>query len=203
MNNKIQEILNQIEELEGKLKAEIDAQEKHISYEIKEGYVKFEESVLKKQRENMKGLFRFFAEIPASHLLTSPFVYGMIIPAFLLDITLFFYQNVIFRLYGFKFVKRSEFIVFDRQYLRYLNFIEKLNCLYCSYFNGLMQYAADVAAKTELYFCPIKHAKKTLYRHRYYKDFLIYGDGEDYQKRLKLIRENIDKSASVNSKSNI
>ena len=193
MNRKIQEIIEQMEALEEKLKSEIEAQEKHISYEIKEGYVKFEENVLKQQRENMKGLYRFFAEIPPLHLITSPFVYGMIIPAVLLDMTLFIYQNVIFRIYGFKFVRRSDYIVFDRQYLRYLNSIEKLNCLYCSYFNGLMQYAAEIAAKTELYFCPIKHAKKTLYRHRYHKNYLAYGDGEEYQARLKKIREDIDK----------
>jgi hypothetical protein len=193
MNSNIQEIIEQMEALEEKLKGEIEKQEKQIGYEIKEGYVKFEESVLNKQRENMKGVFRFFAEIPASHLLTSPFVYGMIIPAVLVDMTLFIYQNVIFRIYGFKFVKRSDYIIFDRQYLRYLNAIEKLNCLYCSYFNGLMHYAAELAAKTELYFCPIKHAKKTLYRHRYHKNYLTYGDGEDYQERLKKIREEIDK----------
>ena len=197
MNSKIQEIIDQIEELEDKLKTEIDKHEKHISYEIKEGYVKFEESVLKQQRENMKGLYRFFADIPPMHLITSPFVYGMIIPAALLDLTLFIYQNVIFRIYGFKFLKRSDYIVFDRQYLRYLNSIEKLNCLYCSYFNGLMNYAAEIAAKTELYFCPIKHAKKTLYRHRYHKNYLAYGDGEGYQEHLKKIRENIDKTPST------
>lgn len=194
MNRKIQEIIEQMEALEEKLKSEIEAQEKHISYEIKEGYVKFEESVLKQQRENMKGLYRFFAEIPPLHLITSPFVYGMIIPAALLDITLFIYQNVIFRIYGFQFVRRSDYIVFDRHYLRYLNCIEKFNCMYCSYFNGLMQYAAEIAAKTELYFCPIKHAKKTLYRHRYHKNYLAYGDGEGYQERLKKIREEIDKT---------
>lgn len=197
MNSKIQEIMSQIEELEEKLKSEIEEQEKQISYEIKEGYVKFEESVLKKQRENMKGVYRFFADIPLSHLFTSPLVYAMVIPAIFVDITLFIYQNVIFRIYGFKLVKRSDYIIFDRQYLRYLNSIEKLNCLYCSYFNGLMHYAAEVSAKTELFFCPIKHAKKTLYRHRHYKKFLTYGDGEDYQKRLKKIRENIDKTTSV------
>ncbi|MDD3500497.1 MAG: hypothetical protein PHS85_09080 [Sulfurovum sp.] len=197
MNRKIQEIIEQMEALEEKLKSEIEAQEKHITYEIKEGYVKFEENVLKQQRENMKGLYRFFAEIPPLHLITSPFVYGMIIPAALLDMTLFIYQNVIFRIYGFKLVRRSGYIVFDRQYLHYLNSIEKFNCLYCSYFNGLMQYAAEIAAKTELYFCPIKHAKKTLYRHRYHKNYLAYGDGEEYQARLKKIREEIDKAVSL------
>jgi len=81
-------------------------------------------------------------------------------------------------------------IVFDRHYLGYLNPIEKLNCLYCSYFNGVLQYTSAVPARTEFYFCPIKHAKKVAYDHDYYKDYLVYGDEEDYQKKLKELREN-------------
>ena len=189
MNQRIQEIIEQMEALEEKLKSEIDEQERQIGYEIKEGYIKFEENVLKKQRENMKGLFLFIAETPLWHLLSSPLIYAMIIPAVIFDMLLFIYQNVIFRIYGFEFVKRSDFIVFDRHYLRYLNVIERLNCLYCSYFNGLMRYTSEISAKTELYFCPIKHAKKTLYRHRYYKDFLAYGDSEGYQEKLEEIRK--------------
>ena len=191
MNEKIKELVEQMEAIEEKLKAEIDKHEEHIGYEIKEGYVKFEENVLKKQRENMKGLLRFFAETPLVNLLSSPLIYVMVIPALLLDIMLFVYQNIIFRIYGFAFVKRSDYIVFDRQYLRYLNIIEKINCLYCSYFNGLMHYSAAIAAKTELYFCPIKHAKKIRYKHRYHKSFLAYGDGENYQEKLEEIRKTI------------
>jgi len=189
MNRSIKELIDQMEVLEEKLKAEIEAHENTISYEIQEGYIKFEESVLKKQRENMKGIFQFFSEIPLSHLLTSPLVYAMVLPALILDVMLFVYQNVIFRIYGFEFVRRGDYIIFDRRYLRYLNSIEKLNCMFCSYFNGLMHYSAEIAAKTELYFCPIKHAKKIYYRHRYYREFLEFGDGENYQEKLKEIRD--------------
>jgi hypothetical protein len=70
-----------------------------------------------------------------------------------------------------------------------LNIVEKVNCLYCAYFNGVMQYAAAIAARTEYYFCPIKHAKRVAYKHDYYDAFLPYGKGEEYQKRLKEIRE--------------
>lgn len=191
MNETIKELIEQMEELEEKLKAEIDKHEEHIGYEIKEGYVKFEENILKKQRESMQSLLSFFAETPLKNLLSAPIVYAMAIPAALLDVMLFVYQHTIFRIYGFEFVKRSDYVVFDRQYLHYLNSIEKLNCMYCSYFNGLMHYSAAIAAKTELYFCPIKHAKKTLYRHRYFSRFLAYGDGENYQQKLEAIRKEI------------
>jgi hypothetical protein len=79
---------------------------------------------------------------------------------------------------------------FDHQYLGYLNPIEKLNCLYCSYFNGLILYASSIAGRTELYFCPIKHAKKIVSQHRYYDEFLSYGDEDEYQKKLNQLREN-------------
>ncbi|MEA3433520.1 MAG: hypothetical protein U9R13_02970, partial [Campylobacterota bacterium] len=160
MNDKIKEIIEEIETMKVKLGEEIAQQEKDITYEIQNGYVRFEKEVLDKQKKNMKSLFTWFRDIPLLHLLASPLVYAMVIPAILFDIILFVYQQVIFRIFKFKFIKRSDYIIFDRQYLGYLNCIEKLNCMYCSYFNGLMQYASAIASRTELYFCPIKHAKK-------------------------------------------
>jgi len=193
MNDKIKEMIEEIEAMKMKLGEEIAQQEKDISYEIQNGYVKFEKDVLDKQKENMKNLLTWFREIPLLHLLTSPLVYGMIIPAILLDVILFFYQQIIFRIYKFEFLKRSDYIIFDRQYLGYLNSIEKFNCMYCSYFNGLMHYASAIASRTELYFCPIKHAKKIAYEHEYYDEFLEYGVGNDYQKKLKSLRKKSEK----------
>jgi len=189
MNDKIKEIIEEIEEMKLKLAEEIDKQESHISYEIKNGYVTFEKEVLAKQRENMKNLLSWFREVPFSHLLSAPLIYAMIIPAVLFDIILFVYQQVIFRIYKFKFIKRSNYMHFDHQYLGYLIPIEKLNCLYCSYFNGLMLYASAIAGRTELYFCPIKHAEKVISQHTYYEAFLSYGDEESYQEKLQELRE--------------
>ncbi|MBT8348135.1 MAG: hypothetical protein HKP62_01645 [Sulfurovum sp.] len=190
MNSKIREIVEEIDAMKVKLSEEIDKQESHISYEIKNGYVTFEKEILSKQRENMQNLLSWFREVPLLHLLSSPIIYAMIIPAILLDIILFVFQQVIFRIYKFKFIKRSDYMIFDHHYLGYLNPIEKLNCLYCSYFNGLMLYASAIAGRTELYFCPIKHAKKIVSQHKYYEMFLSYGDEEEYQEKLKELRKN-------------
>ena len=114
----------------------------------------------------------------------------MVIPAIIFDVVLFVYQQIAFRVFKFQFIKRSDYLHFDHHYLGYLNPIEKLNCLYCSYFNGLMQYASAIAGRTELYFCPIKHAKKVVSEHKYYKEFLFYGDEENYQEKLKELRKN-------------
>ena len=189
MSDKIREIIEEIEDMKQKLGEEIALHEKHISYEIQNGYVRFEKEVLDKQKENMKNLLSWFRDIPPLHLLTAPIIYGMVIPAVFFDVILFIYQQVIFRIYKFKFIKRSDYVVFDRQYLGYLNSIEKMNCMFCSYFNGLMHYASAIASRTELYFCPIKHAKKIAYEHEFYDTFLSYGDGDEYQEKLKERRE--------------
>ena len=201
MSDKIKEILDEIEVMKAKLVAEIEAQEKHISYEINNGYVRFEKNVLDKQRENMKNLLAYFRDIPLLHLFSSPIIYMMVIPAVLLDVTLFIYQQVIFKIYKFKLVKRSDYILYDRQYLGYLNPIEKLNCMYCSYFNGLMHYAVAIGSRTELYFCPIKHAKKIVYEHEYYNDFLAYGDEDKYQTKLEALREEFKTDKKVKGES--
>ncbi len=193
MNDKIREIVEEIEAMKLKLAEEIDKQESHISYEIHNGYVKFEKEVLARQKENMKNLLTWFGEVPLLHFLAAPIIYGMIIPTLLFDMILFMYQHVVFRIFKFGFIKRSDYIIFDHQYLGYLNPIEKLNCVYCSYVNGLMQYASAIAGRTEFYFCPIKHAKKVAYEHNYYDKYLAYGEGEDYQKKLKALRENSKK----------
>jgi hypothetical protein len=193
MNDKIREIVEEIEAMKVKLGEEIAEQESHISYEIQNGYVKFEKDVLQKQKENMKNLLAYFSEEPLLHFLTAPIMYGMVIPAILLDVIIFIYQQVVFRIFKVKFLKRSDYIVFDRHYLGYLNPIEKFNCLYCSYINGLLQYASAVAGRTEFYFCPIKHAKKIAYQNDYYHEYLMYGDEDGYHDKLQELRKKFQK----------
>ncbi len=77
----------------------------------------------------------------------------------------------------------------DRWHLSYLNFMEKFNCAYCAYANGLLAYATEIAARTEQYWCPIKHARKILGAPARAQRFLAYGDGENYQQRLAEFRD--------------
>ena len=193
MNDKIREIVEEIEAMKLKLAEEIAQQESHIRYEIQNGYVTFEKEVLVKQRENMKNLLSWLMEVPLLHLLTAPLIYAMVIPAIIFDVLLFVYQQIAFRIFKFEFIKRSDYMHFDHHYLGYLNLIEKLNCLYCSYFNGLMLYGSAIAGRTELFFCPIKHAKKVVSQHKFYEEFLSYGDEEEYQKKLKELRKHSQK----------
>jgi len=191
-DNKIKQMIDDIEAMKAKLVEEIQHQEDQFVYEIKNGSVKFENDILEKQRKNMKSLWQWFREIPLSHLLSSPLIYAMIIPAFFLDVMLFLYVKVVGKVFKFDFPKRNMYIVFDRQYLGYLNIMEKLNCMYCSYFNGLMAYASAIASRTEYYFCPIKHAKKIAYDHKYYNRYFSYGDEDRYQEKLKKLRKEFE-----------
>jgi len=55
-------------------------------------------------------------------VLTAPFIYALWLP----DIILFRHQHIYFPFYGIQRVNRSEYIVFDRQKLSYLNKLEEL-----------------------------------------------------------------------------
>ena len=124
--------------------------------------------------------------------LSAPVIYAMIIPGLIFDASIWIYQTVCFPVYKIPKVKRKDHIVLDRHYLKYLNFMEKLNCDYCSYFNGLMSYATEVAARTEQYWCPIKHASGKTRRHSRYHTFFDYGDAESYRARLAELRKKYD-----------
>ena len=81
-------------------------------------------------------------------------------------------------------MRRRDYLVFDRHHLAYLNALEKLNCAYCSYANGLIAYVREIASRTEQYWCPIKHARRLIGAHANYATFEDYGDAEGYQRRL-------------------
>ncbi len=122
-------------------------------------------------------------------IISAPFIYGMIIPAIFFHICLEIYHQICFRLYKIKLSKPAEHFVFDRGRLSYLNWLEKLNCLYCSYFNGLMSYAREISGKTERYWCPIKHAQMIKDPHGEYGKFCDYLDGKEFRKNWKKLRK--------------
>jgi hypothetical protein len=84
---------------------------------------------------------------------------------------------------------RRAYFVIDRHELAYLNGIEKVNCTFCSYANGLLAYVREVAARTEHYWCPIKNARAIPAPHHRYHFFLDYGDAEGYRQGLPALRD--------------
>ncbi len=141
---------------------------------------------LKRKKKSIWDTF-FWAEF--REFLSIPFIWAMLIPAFILDIFLFFYQNTAIRLYKIPLAKRSDYIVFDRKELAYLNWMQKINCIYCSYFNWLVQYATEIAWRTEKYWCPIKHARKKSWTHDWEEYFADYWDPEWFKQTFCSIKE--------------
>lgn len=113
----------------------------------------------------------------------------MIIPLVVTDVFISFYQFTCFPIYGIKKVRRGNYIVFDRQHLSYLNFIEVFHCTYCAYGTGMIAYISEVVGRTEQYFCPIKHADRILGEHSRYADFLDFGATENYEAKLEEYRK--------------
>lgn len=188
MNDKIRQILEQINALEEEVQSELAAQGSRLFYQVQGRRIEFERSVKEKHHSLKLSVFHWFMTVRPQNYLTAPIIYGMAIPMILFDIGVTFYQWTCFPIYQIARVRRSDYIVFDRRHLAYLNLIEKFDCLYCSYGNGLLAYATEIFARTEQYFCPIKHARKVLGKHARYKYFLDFGDAVDLHKKFEEIR---------------
>lgn len=200
MNEHIRYILNQISTLEDELRAAFIEQEAKMLYRIEGKRVKFERAIKEAHQRLKLGTFRWFLTVPPLNYLTAPIIYGLIIPLVFLDITVTVYQLTCFPIYKISKVRRSQFIVFDHQHLSYLNAIEKFHCLYCSYANGFIAYAGEIIARTEQYFCPIKHASKLLHSHSRYAQFLDYGDATEFQSKLNQFRTELANERKNNIK---
>ena len=118
--------------------------------------------------------------------LSTPFIYMMIFPLIILDIFLELYHRITFRLYDIPLVIRSEYIKFDRYKLNYLGFMDKINCEYCSYANGLIHYASRIGGDTEKYWCPIKHElNKKFNAPSHHVKFIKFGDKKSFERKFK------------------
>lgn len=147
---------------------------------------------LELQRKQKIGLWRYLIGSRWSVVLTAPIIYAGWPMFALLDLFISVYQAVCFPIYRIPKVPRSEFMVFDRTDLPYLNIIEKFNCFYCSYGNGVLAYAREVAARTEQYWCPIKHARRVRDAHPRYPQFFEHGDAEAFRQGLERLRQQYD-----------
>jgi len=188
MDTRIAALLEAIKKLEKELLLEIEKKEAEFYYTVIGKKVRFEAEVRRQHRALVFRLSQYLSEASLFNLLTAPLIWFMLIPALFLDLSVTAFQVICFRVYGIPRVKRKRYIVIDRQALAYLNLIEKLNCMYCGYFNGLIAYVREVAARTEQYWCPIKHARRMAAMHSRYGKFLEYGDADGYREHLEEVR---------------
>jgi hypothetical protein len=180
MPSQIDDLLSRIAALEQELEERIEA-----------GCGRFDHEMRAAQRRWRQSIPRFLSQSELPALVTAPVIYSLIVPIALLDAWVSLYHAICFRAYGIPLVRRSAYIVIDRQHLAYLNGIEKLNCVFCGYGNGVFAYVREVAGRTEQYWCPIRHAKRVRTPHAHYRQFVDYGDAEAYRKRLIPLRQEL------------
>jgi hypothetical protein len=188
MNDRIQQLLNQMTILEDELREALHEQETSMLFEIRGKRVEFEDSIKQAHRRLKTRFFRWLVTDRPQNLITGPVIYGLIVPLLMLDLSVTLYRAICFPIYRVEKVRRAQYIVLDRQQLEYLNFIEKFHCSYCAYASGLVAYVYEIVARTEQYFCPIKHARRILGTHSRYPHFLDYGGAADYEARLEEFR---------------
>ncbi len=184
MKSQINAILSEIDKKRSELKTEYWKLKVKYGFTFKNGRVVFNSNVIKANKRQRKSVLKTIFTAEVREILSFPFIWMMLIPAIILDVCLFIYQNTAIRLYWIPLAKRSDYIIFDRQELDYLNFIQKINCIFCSYVNWLFSYAIEIAWRTEKYWCPIKNAKKSLWWHDWEKYFADYWDAEWFKETL-------------------
>jgi hypothetical protein len=194
LHPQVADILKRIQGLENELEAELQKGRILRGFGIKGKRITFDRATRSEHRSLRVGLVSYFAGATFATVFTAPLIYSLIIPFSIVDLWMTVYQQIYFRAFRIARVPRSEYIVIDRNHLKYLNGLEALNCVYCGYVNGVIAYTREIAGRTEQYWCPIKHALRTRDPHQRYQYFLDYGDAEGYRSRLSDYRKQLEEA---------
>lgn len=186
-----EKLLRRIHDLQEEMEEEFTRRREAFRYSIENNRVVFEAGVRRRHRALRVRFFTFLRQTRPMTVITAPVIYSLIVPFFILDLFVTVYQRICFPVYGIERVSRADFIRIDRQHLQYLNGLQKLNCVYCGYANGVIGYVQEVAGRTEAFWCPIKHAARIGAHHAYYAQFVDYGDAEGFGAGLTESRRKI------------
>lgn len=192
MNEKLDTLLEKMRGLETEILRELQKKELEFFYEVRQGKIRFTEEARARHKLLVKRFAAYVRDSRFMIIVTGPVIWAGIIPIAILDLFMVVYQSICFPVYGIPKVKRSDYIKLDRKYLAYLNWAEKLNCEYCGYANGVLACATEIAARTEQYWCPIKHALRMKSMHSRYRHFFEYGDAEQYRKQIETVRRSFE-----------
>jgi hypothetical protein len=188
VRDEITKLSGSIRALERELEVALAKRRIELNYTLDNGVARFEHIVIAKHQLLKARLSTYVFGARPAMILTAPVIYALIIPVLLLDLFVAVYQTVCFPVYGIPRVRRSDYLAFDREQLAYLNALEKLNCAYCAYANGVFAYVREVSSRTEQYWCPIKHARRVLGVHARYGSFVDFGDADAYRHDLERLR---------------
>jgi hypothetical protein len=189
MSQSLSEILDRMSQLQEQLDDAFKERAEQLRYELKNRRVIFEQEVLDAHRAFRTHIAHYVWNARFLSIATAPIIYAMVVPIVFLDLTMSIYQEICFRAYGVPRVRRRDYVIFDRHKLAYLNAVEKFNCVYCSYANGVIAYVQEIASRTEAYWCPIKHAHRTKTFMPRYAHFSDYGSAETYRDDFAKNRE--------------
>jgi hypothetical protein len=196
MNTDISRLLDEMHGLQEQLERRLDSARETFRYSVENGRVRMSREVQALQRRYRVSALRYLLNANLVSLLTVPVIYSMLLPVLIVDMGFSLFQHTCLRAYGVPLVTRRRYMVNDRHKLAYLNSIEKVNCSYCGYANGVMAYAREIISRTESHWCPIRHARHVPDAHRRYPQFFPYGDAVSYRDKLQdKRRELIDEAA--------
>jgi len=196
MTDKLDSLLVKMRDLETEMMHELRRKEADFLYQVRAKKVRFTEEAAARHRKLSKRIHRYIMDSSFLVILTAPVIWSCLVPFVFLDLVVSIYQALCFGIYGIPKVRRSDYLLLDRHRLAYLNFLEKLNCEYCAYGNGVLAYVGEVAARTEQYWCPIKHALRMKSMHSRYRFFFDYGDAEHYRREIEKVRRSFEDVAS-------
>ena len=180
----LSDTLERIRQLEKELEEEIKKKNREIIQRYERQKIQISAKVREQQKKYRENLFKYVFSPRLFSVIVTPIIYLMIVPIVFYDICLSLYQHITFRVYRIPIVKRADYFIIDRHHLGYLNLLEKVNCVYCGYGNAVAAYGKEITARTEQYWCPIKHASRVKDPHSRYYNFFEYGDGEGYRENL-------------------
>ena len=191
MTTQLDELTAKLRSVEAEIEAELAKRREELRFHLENRRIVFEKEVQRIHRELKTRATRYLIDANPLMILSAPVIYSLVVPIALLDIWVMAYQAICFPIYKIPKVRRRDYLVFDRHHLAYLNIIEKINCAYCSYANGAVAFMREVASRTEVYWCPIKHARRILGPHPHYQGFADFGDAEGFREKIKLMKDGV------------
>ena len=197
MNTDISGLLEDMRAIQEQLERRFDSARETFRYRVENGRVLMSREVRDLQRRYLTGSLRYLLDAKLTSILTAPVIYCMLLPLLLVDLGFTLYQQICFRAYGVPLVSRRRYQVNDRHKLAYLNVIEKVNCTYCGYANGVMAYAREIISRTEQHWCPIRHARHVPDAHKRYPQFFAYGDAVSWREKLGEKRQELVEEAAT------
>ncbi len=184
-------LMDRLRSIESEIEAELTKRREELRFRIEKHRVIFEKEIKHLHRALKVRSARYFIDANPLIVLSAPVIYSLIVPIALADLWVMAFQAICFPAYKIPKVRRRDYLVFDRHHLAYLNSIEKINCAYCSYCNGAIAFVREVASRTEVYWCPIKHARRILGPHPHYRGFADFGDADGFREKMEQMKDGV------------